>query len=358
MTELNVGLGERSYEIKIGSGLLTRAGELIAQKLGRRRAVLLTDSNVWNIWGDVLSKSLENSGIDYFTAQIPPGESSKSLKELERILESMAENGLTRSGLLIAFGGGVVGDLGGFAASVYMRGIDYVQIPTTLLSQVDSSVGGKTAVNLRHGKNLAGCFWQPRLVITDTDTLNTLPEREFAGGMAEIIKYGVIRSKELFNKIRKNPSRESIMPLMPEIICSCCDIKRRIVECDELDTGERMILNLGHTFGHAIEKIGNFEQYIHGEAVAIGMVMAAKYSEKLGFSPKGLWREIGSLCSAFALPAFEEIAPDKIAPLVTLDKKAGDGAIKLVLIRGIGDSFIYTATIDEFSQCVLSLSED
>lgn len=358
MTELNVGLGERSYEIKIGSGLLTQAGELISRKLGRRRAVLLTDSNVWGIWGDILAESLKNSGIDYFTFVIPPGESSKSLSWLESLLECMAENGLTRSGLLIAFGGGVVGDLGGFAAGVYMRGIDYVQVPTTLLSQVDSSVGGKTAVNLRHGKNLVGCFWQPKLVITDTDTLNTLPEREFSGGMAETIKYGVIRSKALFDKLLENPSKVSIMPQMPEIIYTCCDIKRHIVERDELDTGERMVLNLGHTFGHAIEKIGNFEQYIHGEAVAIGMVMAAKYGEKLGMTRKGIWREIGGLCSAFGLPVFEEIAPEKIAPLVTLDKKAGDGVIKLILIRDIGDSFIHTTATDEFSQCVLSLGKE
>lgn len=355
VTKLNIGLGDRSYEILIGNGLLNEAGDLIVQKFGRRRAAVLTDSNVWDKWGQTLATSLENSGVDYFTVIVPPGESSKAMTGLESLLETMAENGLTRSGMLIAFGGGVVGDLGGFASSVYMRGIGYIQIPTTLLSQVDSSVGGKTGVNLRHGKNLAGAFWQPKLVITDTDTLNTLPDREFAGGMAEVIKYGVIRSRELFDILLKNSTPEKLAPYMPKIIYDCCDIKRQVVEADERDTGERMILNLGHTFGHAIEKIGGYTKYIHGEAVAIGMVLAAKYGEKLGLTPARTFKEIGDICCAFQLPAYEEVDLNSIAPLVALDKKANEGEIKLILIKKIGSSFIYTTKLEEFTECILSL---
>lgn len=352
MTKLDVGLDDRSYEIHIGGGLLRQAGEIISARLGCRRAAVVTDSNVWRLWGSVLEKSLKDSGIDYFTVVIEPGEGSKSIEGLGNLLEEMAENGLTRSGLLIAFGGGVVGDLGGFAASVYMRGIQYMQIPTTLLSQVDSAVGGKTAVNLRHGKNLTGSFWQPGLVISDTDTLQTLPEREFAGGMAEVIKYGVISSRELFDKIKMYPSPEEIKGYMPEIIYSCCDIKRHVVELDERDTGERMILNLGHTFGHAIEKIGNFEKYIHGEAVAMGMVLAAKYGELLGITTAGTAQQIQLLSAQFGLPVYDRIDPALIASLVKLDKKADEGNIRIILIREIGDSFIYNTTTDEFSRII------
>lgn len=355
MTKLDVGLGDRSYEIHIGGGLLAQAGELIAARLGHHRAAVVTDSNVWSIWGSVLEKSLRDSGIDYFTIIIQPGEGSKCMEGLASLQEEMAENALTRSGLLIAFGGGVVGDLVGFAASVYMRGIEYVQIPTTLLSQVDSAVGGKTAVNLRHGKNLTGSFWQPGLVISDTDTLSTLPEREFAGGMAEVIKYGVIRSSELFDKMKKYPSPQMIIKYMPGIIYSCCDIKRQVVELDERDTGERMILNLGHTFGHAIEKIGNFEKYIHGEAVAMGMVLAAKYGERMGVTPDGTAEQIQELCGQFGLSVHDWIDPALIAPLVTLDKKADEGEIRIILIREIGDSFIHTTTTKEFSEVIKSL---
>lgn len=357
MEKLKIGLGERSYDILIGNGLLEKAGDFIVEKLRRRRACLLTDSNVWRLWGDTLIESLERSGIDYFSVILKPGEDSKSLETLERLLECMAEMELTRDGMLIAFGGGVVGDLGGFAASIYMRGIDYVQIPTTLLAQVDSSVGGKTAVNLKHGKNLAGCFWQPRLVISDADTLGTLPDREFAGGMAETIKYGVIRSGELFDKIAKYSSKELLAPYMSEIIYSCCDIKRQIVELDERDNGERMLLNMGHTFGHAIEKLGNYKKYIHGEAIAMGMVMATKYGERLGLTPKDTYIKIGNLCAIFGLPAWEEVEVEKLVPLASIDKKAGEGKIKLVLIRNIGNAFIYTTTTEEFSRRVLLLNK-
>ena len=244
MKTLLVELKDRSYNIHIGRGLLDQTGALLEPFSGRR-AVVLTDENVWGLYGERLQEAL----ADFFPHKVlvlKHGEGSKSLSNLEIVLEFMAESGLTRSDLLINFGGGVIGDLGGFAAGCYMRGISTVQIPTTLLSQVDSSVGGKTAVNLKCGKNLAGLFWQPKLVIADTEVLHTLPDREFAGGMAEVIKYGAIRSKELFDKLGTYSGRADAAEALPEIIYECCDIKRDIVRRDEFDTGERMLLNFGH----------------------------------------------------------------------------------------------------------------
>ncbi len=355
METLRVGLGGRSYDIYIGGGILDSAGVLTAQVHNSRHAVILSDDIVWPLYGGRLLDSLDAAGFETQLMLIPNGEGSKTVDKLGELLEFMAESGLTRSDMLIAFGGGVVGDLGGFAAAAYMRGIDYIQIPTTLLAQVDSSVGGKTAVDLRHGKNLAGAFHQPRLVIADTELLISLPDREFAGGMAEVIKYGAIRSRDLFEKLERHPGRESVMEIMPEVIYECCDIKRRIVENDEFDTGERMVLNFGHTFGHAVEKIGGYEKYIHGEGVAIGMGFAAEYGEKTGNSVTGLRERITALCSAFGLPEGGEISGAQITPHVSLDKKAVGNMLRLVMVRDIGESFVITVGHDNFGKVMESL---
>lgn len=357
MEKLRIALGDRSYDICIDAGLLDQAAGLIISALGNRRAALLTDETVWGLWGDTLAEALEKGGLEYFKIIVPPGENTKSMAQLTWVLEEMAEGGLTRSDMLIAFGGGVVGDLGGFAASIYMRGIPYVQIPTTILSQVDSSVGGKTAVSLEHGKNLVGAFWQPQLVISDTRTLATLPQREISGGMAEVIKHGLIRSRGLYDRIAGVASNEALFEQLPGLICACCDIKRVVVERDERDTGERMILNLGHTFGHAIETMGGFRRYIHGEAVAMGMVLAARYGEQVGVTPKGLWREIGDLCCRFGLPAYERVDLAVLVPLVALDKKAEGDRLTLVLLRDIGEAVRYPTTAAEFRQTLTTLPE-
>jgi len=356
LDKLTIALGDRSYDICIGDGLLRRAAELIIPVLGQRRAAILSDETVWSLWGDTLSASLHAGGVNFFPIIVPPGEGTKSMPRLAQVLEDMADGRLTRSDYLIAFGGGVVGDLGGFAASIYMRGISYVQIPTTILAQVDSSVGGKTAVSLEHGKNLVGAFWQPRLVISDTGTLQTLPTREIAGGMAEVIKYGLIRSRPLYNRIAAL-SPDTLSAALPQLIGACCDIKRTVVERDERDTGERMILNLGHTFGHAIETMGAFTRYIHGEAVAIGMVLAARYGEQLGITPKGLWREVGDLCVRFGLPAYEQVDLERVAKLAALDKKAEGDRLTLILLRDIGEAVLYPTTAADFRQTLMSLPE-
>lgn len=350
-----MGLGDRSYNIYIGNNLLAESGAMIRRVYSGGRAAVLSDDVVWKLYGQSLSKSLTGAGIAFDTIIIPHGESSKTLANLEIILEAMAKAGMTRSNLLIAFGGGVIGDLGGFAAGVYMRGISCVQIPTTLLSQVDSSVGGKTGVNLSSGKNLAGVFWQPRLVVADTDVLETLDSREFSGGMAEIIKYGAIRSKELFERLKAHSSRDGIKPILDDVIYICCDIKRDIVRRDEFDRGERMLLNFGHTLGHAIERLGGFETYTHGEAVAIGMCLAARYGERLGLTRGGAAAEIHELCGAFGLPVNTRIAPGDISPLIGLDKKASDNNLSLILLNEIGDAFIHKTDFEELGGNLLCL---
>ena len=351
MRQLQVDLGDRSYPIYIGAGLLKEAGRLIRGAYGGTRAVLLSDDLVWPLYGEALTRALDGAGIRISPVILPHGEGMKTLANLEQLLEAMARAGLTRDSALIALGGGVVGDLGGFAAGVYMRGIPFIQIPTTLLAQVDSSVGGKTAVNLRHGKNLAGIFWQPRLVLADTDTLETLPERELAGGMAEVVKYGAIRSRALFDSLAEISSLSGLTACFPEVIYACCDCKRQLVERDERDTGARMLLNFGHTFGHAIEKLGNYETYIHGEAVAMGMVLAARLGEALGVTTAGVATSISALCSGFQLPVETEITVKALLPHMELDKKAGDGGLRLILLRDIGDAFIYKTSISELEAC-------
>ncbi|MCL2827141.1 MAG: 3-dehydroquinate synthase [Oscillospiraceae bacterium] len=355
MEQLAIGLGNRAYNIYIGQGILSRSGDLIREIFSGKRAALLSDETVWAIYGQTIMASLEQMGITAIPILLPPGEASKSLSNLESVLEQMAAARLTRSDLLIALGGGVIGDLGGFAASVYMRGIDYVQIPTTLLSQVDSSVGGKTAVNLAHGKNLAGAFWQPRLVILDTDTLDSLSPREFAGGMAEVIKYGVLADPILFDQLARIGGRPGIEPALPGIIRQCCAIKAAFVERDELDRGERMLLNLGHTFGHAIERHGEYTRFLHGEAVALGMVFAARYSEALGFARPGIAREIRNLLADFDLPMDTAIPIEAIISHISLDKKATGDTLRLILIREIGDCFIHETTAAEFAQRMYAL---
>lgn len=355
MKELRVKLESRSYNIYIDNGLLDSAGDLIRTVSNTRHAAILTDDHVWDLYGEKITKSLTESGYHFHVLVLPHGESTKTISNLEKVLEFMAESGLNRSDLFIAFGGGVIGDLGGFAAGCYMRGISYVQIPTTLLSQVDSSVGGKTAVNLEHGKNLAGLFWQPKVVITDTALLKTLNDREFGGGMAEVIKYGAIRSEGLFEKLSKASCRDDLDAVMPDVIYDCCDIKRAIVECDEFDTGERMLLNFGHTFGHAIEKIGNYKCYNHGEAVAMGMLMAARYGEAIGETECTFYPALYDLLKRFSLPVDEVISPSAIIPLTGLDKKAEGDTLKLVIVKTPGISRIIAVPTTDFKEIMSKL---
>lgn len=336
MQTLRVNIPNREYDIKIEKGLMDSCGEEMIKLFKPCRIAVITDSNVAPIYGERLLNSLTNSGFEPFLVTVPAGESSKSMEMLQFLYGELLQNGITRSDLIVALGGGVVGDLTGFCASTLLRGIPFVQIPTTLLAQVDSSVGGKVAVNLPYGKNLAGNFYQPKLVLIDPDCLNTLTDRVFSDGMAEVIKYGVILDERLFEALENASSREKVMEIADKLIYRCCELKKLVVEADELDLGGRMILNLGHTFGHAIEKKYNFKEYTHGEAVAAGMVMAAKYGERENITQSGTADRIIKLITSFNLPQWVEIDQQSFKNAVSVDKKGKGGLVSLIIPEKIG----------------------
>ena len=337
MKTLNVNLPGRAYDILIERGLLSRAGELCRAALPRAgRLFVVTDSTVGPLYLNRLIPSLENAGFETAVCEIPAGEASKCVEQLSRLWECMMDFGLTRTDAVVALGGGVVGDLAGFAAATVLRGVDFVQIPTTLLSQVDSSVGGKVAIDLQHGKNLAGAFWQPRLVLMDPAVLGTLDDKAFADGMAEVIKYGCIRDAAFLSWLEQRPSRQEIMAEIEHVLYTCCDIKRTVVVEDERDTGARMILNFGHTLGHAYELAGHYRIWTHGQAVAAGMVKAAELGVTLGVTPAGLPERIGVLLGCFGLPVAIPCAHEDYAAAVGLDKKGAGDSISVILLEEAG----------------------
>ena len=325
----------KEYEVIIGSGILPSLGEKCVSLLGKSKAVIVTDSNVAPLWLAETKSSLESAGIETIDFIFPAGEESKSKETLFALLEFMAENKLTRSDFAVALGGGVTGDMTGLAASLYLRGIPFVQVPTTLLAAVDSSVGGKTAVNLNAGKNLMGAFYQPELVLCDTRTLGTLPESIFADGMAEVIKYGVIFDKDLFDKVQSGDVKSDI----ESIIARCVELKRDVVAKDEFDKGDRQLLNFGHTMAHSIEKCSNFE-ISHGSAVAIGMVIAAKASAALGWSNEDYTNAIIEANKNNGLPVECGFAPNDLADIALSDKKRTGGTINFVVPEVMGNCIL------------------
>ena len=342
MKTLPVSLGPRSYDIHIAPGLLDQAGERIKAVCPQAtRLFLVTDTNVGPLYAARLQRSLHSAGFQTAAATVPAGESAKSASVLAQLWEAMADAGLTRTDAVVALGGGVVGDLTGFAAATILRGVDFVQIPTTLLAQVDSSVGGKVAVDLDHGKNLAGAFWQPKLVLMDPDTLNTLDDKTFSDGMAEVIKYGCIADRAFFDFLRAHPSRGEVMEHIESVLYTCCDIKRIVVEEDERDTGRRMILNFGHTVGHAYELAGHYETWTHGQAVAAGMCAAADLGVKLSVTPSDLPAQIQALVSAFALPTQIGCTQAEYAAAIGLDKKGSGDDITLILLDQLGSAVLH-----------------
>lgn len=337
MKTLTVHLPGRDYDIRIERGLLSRAGELCREVLPKaRRLAVVTDSNVGPLYAGKLGESLKAAGFEARGFTIPAGEPSKCAPALEQLWEGFAHFGLTRTDAVIALGGGVVGDLAGFAAATFLRGVDFVQIPTTLLAQVDSSVGGKVAIDLQHGKNLAGAFWQPKLVLMDPDTLDTLPDATFADGMAEVIKYGCILDEPFFDFLAQRPGRAQIMEEIEHVLYTCCDLKRIVVEEDERDTGKRMLLNFGHTLGHAYELAGNYQTWTHGQAVAAGMVQAAALGERWGITSAGTGARIAALTAAFGLPESIPCTEEQYDAAVGLDKKGTGADITLILLEKLG----------------------
>ena len=337
MKTLNVNLPGRSYDILMKRGLLSRAGELCRAALPKAsRLFVVTDSTVGPLYLNRIIPSLENAGFETAICEIPAGEASKCVEQLSRLWECMMDFGLTRTDAVVALGGGVVGDLAGFAAATILRGVDFVQIPTTLLAQVDSSVGGKVAIDLHHGKNLAGAFWQPRLVLMDPAVLGTLDDKTFADGMAEVIKYGCIRDAAFLFWLEQHPSRQEIMADIEHVLYTCCDIKRSVVVEDERDTGTRMVLNFGHTLGHAYELAGHYQTWTHGQAVAAGMVKAAELGVAMGITPAGLPERIGVLLGCFGLPVSIPCTHADYAAAIGLDKKGAGDSISVILLEEAG----------------------
>jgi len=338
---VNVPLGNRSYEIKIGSGLLARIGEECAnQKLGNCCAII-SDRNVAPRFAKAVRQSLSKAGFDSILITVPAGETAKSLKTVQTCYDRLAAHRLERKSFIVALGGGVVGDLAGFVAATYLRGIAFVQAPTTLLAHVDSSVGGKVGVNLKAGKNLVGAFHQPRLVICDLDTLATLPEREFRAGLAEVIKYGIIHDAKLFERLERDLGKllKRETKTLTKVIARCCEIKAEVVGQDETESGLRAILNFGHTIGHAIENISGYGKYLHGEAIAIGQTLAARLSAKvLGLPARDAVR-IGNLFAGAGLPNVIRLTAQqkkRLFAAMRLDKKVSGGEVKFVLAERIG----------------------
>ena len=329
----------KPYEILLERGLLSRAGEECAKLFAPgARVMLISDSNVYPLFGEKVAVSLREAGFRVFSCTFPAGEQSKQLSTVEGFYRALAENNFTRSDFVVALGGGVTGDMAGFAAATFLRGIDFVQVPTSLLAQVDSSVGGKTGVDLPFGKNLVGAFHQPRLVLIDPDTLDALPPHFFADGMGEVIKYGCIRDKDLFENLEKQDVKEHL----EEVIFRCVDCKRQIVEADALEKGERMLLNFGHTLGHAMEKLRDFQGLSHGEAVGIGMVLISKAGEKAGLTQPGTADRIAALLEKYGLPTKTTDTPAELAAAASLDKKTDGDNLHLILLQTIGESCIHT----------------
>lgn len=336
MKKLTVNVKD-AYDILIEKGLITKSGGLIKTVLTGNKVCLITDTNVYAIYADEVKESLKDQGYEVYEYVFKAGEASKNTAVVIDMVEFMADKGLTRDDGVIALGGGVCGDMAGFAAAIYLRGIKFVQIPTTLLSQVDSSVGGKTAVDLPQGKNLCGAFHQPGLVIIDPNVLDTLSPHFFADGMGEVIKYGCIKSKSLFDRLEK----ENVHDFIEDMIYECLDVKRRIIENDEKEHGERALLNFGHTCGHAIEKLWNFETVSHGEAVGIGMVMISRVGEKLGLTASGTADKIAAMLRKYGLKTADTHSTAEIVGAMHSDKKRTATGIKFVMLKSIGDSFIH-----------------
>jgi 3-dehydroquinate synthase len=343
MQTLTVGLGERSYPIHIGSGLLDQA-VLLQHAVPRKRAAIISNTTVAPLYLERLQHTLQNIGVSSVTIILPDGEEYKNADTLNLIYDALLTNRCERTTPLIALGGGVIGDMTGYAAATYLRGVPFIQIPTTLLAQVDSSVGGKTGINHPLGKNMIGAFYQPQLVLADTDTLDTLPDNELAAGIAEVIKYGLIRDLPFLEWLEHNMdkllARDTVA--LQYAIARSCQNKAEVVVADERESGERALLNLGHTFGHAIESGIGYGVWLHGEGVAAGTIMAADLSQRLGWiSPQDVAR-IRSLFERARLPvAAPDLGVEKYLELMGLDKKVEGGKMRFVLLKQVGHAVVY-----------------
>jgi len=330
--KLTVDLGPNSYPIHIENGILAKTGELVSEVFSGKKIMIVSDDNVFPLYGEIITKALSDSGFECHSFVLPHGEPTKSFQSLPKIYEALINAKLTRNDLLIALGGGVIGDLAGFAASSYLRGIKFVQIPTSLLAQVDSSVGGKVAVDLPQGKNLVGAFYHPKAVIIDPD----------------VLKYGCIKDKELFELLCRHTSFDDLKPKLTQIIARCVDIKRIVVEADQFDFGERILLNFGHTLAHTIEQHFHYERESHGEAVGIGMYQITKIAEEKGLTTSGCAEQIKKALEIYKLPDNSNLPIDVLTDAISLDKKNLNNHLNVVLLHDIGDSYVYPTDVSFF----------
>lgn len=343
MSKIIVSLPQKSYEIAIANGILSQLGEKMKQLKLDKKVLVVSNPEIFDNYGDNCVRCLEQSGFEVYKHLIPAGEIHKNLQSIEQIYDTALENHLERSSTLVALGGGVIGDMTGFAAATWLRGVNFVQVPTSLLAMVDASVGGKTGVNHPQGKNLIGAFYQPKLVLIDPDTLQTLPEREFRAGMAEVIKYGVIWDAELFAQLEQASSIDSFESIDPEllntILVRSCQAKADVVSQDETETGLRAILNYGHTIGHAIESLTNYQTFVHGEAVALGMIAAGEIAIQMGYWKETSGNRQNELIQKAGLPTklSAEITVKDILEAIKNDKKVKSGKARFILPTKIGE---------------------
>lgn len=341
---MEIRLEHCQYEITIENGLLNRIGSLLEAYPGMKLG-LVTDETVWSLYGQRMLQQLQ--GRDAAVTILPPGESSKHFGNMQRVYSDWIAKGLTRRDMALAFGGGVIGDLTGFAAATYLRGIPFIQIPTTLLSQLDSSIGGKVAVDLPEGKNLVGAFHHPEAVWMDPELLKTLTDRIFRDGLGEAVKAACIADSRLFRLLEQLPDRESIQREIHSILPAALAVKKTVVEADEKENSSRKLLNFGHTLGHGLESYHHYERWTHGEAVAIGMAHITRASEAIGLTEAGTAKRLESLLEKLHLPAASDVSVQHLIPWMQRDKKAASGSMDLILIRNIGEGFIHRVAMNE-----------
>lgn len=353
MRVLNVIHKNGNYNIYIKRYILSELIQYLKDHFYGKKIAVVTDQNLDGLYGKKLNKDIMENGFITKIISVKPGEESKSLDTLKEIYKEFSDFKINRDDLIITFGGGVVGDLGGFAAATYLRGIRYVQMPTSLLAQVDSSIGGKVAVDLPWGKNLVGSFYHPAAVFIDPEFLKTLDKRYLHDGLAEVIKYGFICDKNIIDKLLKFENDRKLLESIEDIIYACCNIKKSVVEVDEKDLGDRMLLNFGHSLGHAVEKYFNYKKYNHGEAVGIGMFCITRKSEQIGITDKGTSELIESVLKKYELPyEMPEVNREEIFETVALDKKSCSKGINLILLKKTGEAFIRMTEIKELGDYI------
>lgn len=348
MQTVTIETDQKNYNVQIGSNLIESLDHYVRQNLKGTKVVLISDKNVWHYHGETIRKSFADTPYTVHRLLIQPGEASKHISKIQSLYQALIRLEVTRNDLIVAFGGGVVGDLSGFIASTYLRGIPFIQVPTSLLAMVDSSVGGKVAVNLDEGKNLVGNFYHPEVVLIDPELLRTLSTREFSSGMAEVLKYGCIEDRNLFMSCVNLYQAQDIYKNVIPIIKRCCEIKGQLVKEDEKDKGSRMLLNFGHTLGHAIEKAMNYEGITHGEAVAIGMYQISLISEKMAWTADGTTNEIGKALNIIGLPTESSMDFEKrFLSTIRNDKKRSGDLLNLIILRELGKAEIKSLTMDQ-----------